>query len=514
MTPEQAADDLYVKKLLSQNLKVDINSISHFCIIRRSVDARSRNIKVNLAIEAYIGELPKEFHFENRYGDVSKEKEVLIIGAGPAGLFAALKLIELGLKPIIFERGKDVSSRKRDIASIHRNEGVDPDSNYGFGEGGAGAFSDGKLYTRSKKKGDTRRILEIFHFHGAQPEILIDAHPHIGTNVLPGVIKNIRKTIIDSGGEIHFNSKVTGILLKDQCIEGITLSNGVSIKSENIILSTGHSARDIYYLLQEKGIKIEAKNFAVGVRVEHPQKLIDSIQYHCEERGEFLPAASYSYAEQVNGRGVYSFCMCPGGVIVPASTSNNELVVNGMSPSSRGGEYANSGIVTEIRIDDLGEYQKFGEIAGLRFQEDLEQLCFKVAGMGQCAPAQRLSDFLSNKISGSLPESSYHPGLVSSDLHSWMPKFVRDNLKQGLVQIGAKAKGFLSNESIIVGVESRTSSPVRIPRNNETLEHVQVKGLYPCGEGAGYAGGIVSSAIDGERCAEKIVEKLGLRHSE
>ncbi len=510
-SPEQAADDACIKKEIANKLNVRSTDIDYFRIVRKSSDARNRNIKINLGIEAYIGEVPVILKPDFKYQNVGSSKEVIIIGAGPAGLFAALKLIESGIKPIIFERGKDVSSRKKDIAAIHRNEGVNPDSNYGFGEGGAGTFSDGKLFTRSKKKGDIRRILEIFYYHGAQEEILIDAHPHIGTNVLPGVIKRIRETIINSGGEIYFNSRVVDIEVSGDSVKGIKLLNGETFKSDNIILSAGHSAKELYYMLHEKGIKLEAKSFAVGFRVEHPQSLIDSIQYHRDERGPYLPAATYSYAEQANGRGVYSFCMCPGGIIVPASTSDNELVVNGMSSSFRNGRFANSGIVTEVRVGDLKNYEKYGDLACLKFQEELEEKSFKLGGLTQNAPAQRLTDFLSNRMSSVLPETSYHPGLVSADLNLLFPGFIKESLKTGLKLIGNKARGFVTEEAIVVGLESRTSSPVRIPRDKDTNEHIQIKGLYPCGEGAGYAGGIISSAIDGEVCASKICEKLNIR---
>jgi uncharacterized protein len=507
--PWQASEESLIKEVIAHNLQLPKEVINTIRIIRRSVDARGRNVKINLGIEVFIDELPgQESTFHPEYKQVSNKPEIVIVGAGPAGLFAALRLIELGFKPIVVERGKDVSSRKRDIAAIHRNEGVNPDSNYGFGEGGAGTFSDGKLYTRSKKKGDIKKILEVFHFHGAQDDILFDAHPHIGTNVLPGVIKRIRQNIIDFGGEIHFNSRVTGLLLSDNNVSGVTLFDETSISAEAVILATGHSARDIYSMLRDNGIQLEAKNFAVGVRVEHPQELIDSIQYKRSQRGIYLPAATYSFTEQVNGRGVYSFCMCPGGTIVPAATAPNELVVNGMSPSARNGEFANSGIVVEVRIDDLKKYSHFNEMAGLKFQEDLEKLCFEMAGCSQIAPAQRLSDFLKGIHTSTLPETSYHPGISSSDIHQWLPPFIRERLQLGFEQMGKKAKGFITNEAIILGVESRTSSPVRIPRNEETFEHIKFKRLFPCGEGAGYSGGIVSSAIDGERCAEKVAKIL------
>jgi uncharacterized protein len=507
--PWQASDEVLLKKEISMILSISPENIYAIRIIRRSIDARGKNIKINLGIEVFIDQFPpekKSLHFE--YQNVTNKSEVIIVGAGPAGLFAALRLIELGFKPVLIERGKDVSSRKRDIASIHRNEGVNPDSNYGFGEGGAGTFSDGKLYTRSKKKGDITRILEILNFHGAQDEILIDSHPHIGTNVLPGVITKIRQTIIDSGGEIHYNSRVTDFLISGNTVQGVTLHNGISITAKAVILATGHSARDIYSLLRNRGIHLEAKNFAVGVRVEHPQQLIDSIQYRRSQRGKYLPAASYSFTEQVNGRGVYSFCMCPGGMIVPAATGDDQLVVNGMSPSGRNGQFANSGIVVEVRIEDLVQYSRFREFAGLKFQEDLERKCFQMAGFSQIAPAQRLTDFLNEIHSNTLPKTSYHPGVISSDMHQWLSPIIKERLKTGFLQMGRKAKGFVTNEAIIVGVESRTSSPVRIPRKEDTFEHVKFLKLFPCGEGAGYAGGIVSSAIDGERCAEKVAQVL------
>jgi len=503
VTPACASSEHSCKEEVSKVLSVSVNDITALRIIRRSVDARSRDIKINLGIEVYIGEKPLGTgHIKFEYNDVSKKPEVIIVGAGPAGLFAALRLIELGVKPIIFERGKDVSARKYDIAAIHRNEAINPDSNYGFGEGGAGTFSDGKLYTRSKKRGDITKILEVFFFHGAQEEILIDAHPHIGTNVLPKVIKNIRGSILQAGGEMHFNSRVSSLIIENGEIEGIKLLDGSSRYAKAVILATGHSARDVYQMLHNQGILLEAKNFAVGVRVEHPQELIDSIQYKRPTRGHFLPPATYTYTEQVNGRGVYSFCMCPGGIIVPAATSDEQLVVNGMSPSNRGGHLANSGIVVEIKSDDLKQYSNYREFSGLKFQEEIERKCFDMAGRSQFAPAQRLVDFVENRKSSDLPETSYHPGIISSELHNWLPVFIRERLQIGFQQIGRKAKGFLTNDAVILGVESRTSSPVRIPRTNDTLEHVNVKKLFPCGEGAGYSGGIVSSAVDGERCAE------------
>lgn len=507
VSPEVASDTAACKLYSARKLNINVEDITHFDIIRRSIDARGRNIMYNLGVRVFVDEFPDENEsYIFSYQDVSNKPEIVIVGAGPAGLFAGLRLIELGLKPVIIERGKDVSARKVDIAAIHRNEKVDPDSNYGFGEGGAGTFSDGKLYTRSTKRGDVNRILQIFHNHGAQPEILIDAHPHIGTNVLPRVIKSMRQTITEAGGEIYFRERVSGFIIKNGRMRGVKTSRGNSYTGNAVILATGHSAHDVYYLLNNSGVTLEAKNFAMGVRVEHPQRLIDQIQYHRPERGEYLPPATYRFVQQVRGYGVYSFCMCPGGVIVPASTADNEMVVNGMSPSHRGGKFANSGIVTEVHIDELEQYKKWGVLAGLKFQEEIEAKSYEMAGQSYMAPAQRLDDFVKGKPSVSLPASSYHPGLTLSDLHCWLPVFVSDRLREGFVHFNRKARGFLTNDAIVAGVESRTSSPIRIPRNPGTFEHVSMPGLYPCGEGAGYAGGIVSSAIDGELCAEKVKE--------
>lgn len=507
VSPAQAADVEKIKNVVRRKLRLRHEQIEGVVIKRRSIDARRVDIRVNLGIEVFIDEKvvpeqPIRYHYEN----VSAAKPVIIIGAGPAGLFAALRLIEGGMKPILFERGKEVSERKRDIAAIHREHIVNPDSNYGFGEGGAGTFSDGKLYTRSKKRGDVRKILNVLHAHGAQDEILIDAHPHIGTNLLPRVVASIRKTILDAGGEIHFNARVTDIVVKNGKARAVVLKSGEQIDGAAVVVATGHSARDIYQIFHDKNLLLEPKSFAMGVRVEHPQELIDRIQYHGQQRGEYLPAAAYSFVEQVDGRGVYSFCMCPGGVIVPAATSPGELVVNGMSPSKRGGNWANSGIVVEIRPEDLpSTYNRFGNFAGLKFQEDVERLCFRRAGETQNAPAQRLTDFVRGVNSNTLPSSSYRPGIMESPMHDWMPDLIRTRLQKGFKRFGQKANGFLTEEATIMGIESRTSSPVRIPRDQITLQHLQVEGLYPCGEGAGYAGGIVSSAIDGDRCASMIV---------
>lgn len=510
LTPKQASDEQFYKPILAEKLHVDENRIRLINVRRKSIDARQRAIRVNLGVEVFLDELPAEEKIEFKYDLVDQKPQVIIVGAGPAGLFAALRLIELGFKPLIFERGKNVSDRKRDIARIHREHLVDPDSNYGFGEGGAGTFSDGKLYTRSKKRGNIRKILEVLYANGALPEILIDAHPHIGTNMLPGIITSIRKKIIEAGGEIHFNSRVEDILVEDDRCTGIMLSDTTIIEAEAVILATGHSAREIYELLYSRGITIEAKSFAVGLRAEHPQTLIDSIQYNQPQRGPYLPPATYSFVEQVDQRGVYSFCMCPGGIMVPAATAPGEMVINGMSPTMRNTKFANSGMVVEIRPEDLNEFRHLGVFAGLEFQRNIERLCFALNGKTQFAPAQRMDDFVNNRFSQDLPESSYHPGLVTVPLHDKLPKRIRIRLQEGFRKMDQKAHGFLTNEAVVVGVESRTSSPIRIPRNEETLEHVKVRGLYPCGEGAGYAGGIVSSAMDGERCAEAFAENFKL----
>ncbi len=505
VTPVEAGEPDLLKDVVSGALGVDKQRIYGIVVVRRSIDARNSRIRINLTLEIYVDEKPEVTKPHFNYPFVGNKNPVVIVGAGPAGLFAALHLIELGFKPIILERGKEISGRKKDIAAIHTEHLINPDSNYGYGEGGAGTFSDGKLYTRSKKRGDVRKILEVFNFHGAQDEILVEAHPHIGTNVLPKVIGSIRETIEKSGGEYHFNSRVTDLILRDDRIKGVVLQNGDKVEGIAVILATGHSARDIYYLLQKNQIELEAKSFALGVRVEHPQELIDRIQYHGTGRGKYLPPAAYTMVEQVGERGVYSFCMCPGGVVVPAATAPGELVVNGMSPSNRGGKFANSGMVTEIRVEDLPkEFHRFGIFAGLEFQQAVERNCYHEAGESQLAPAQRLADFAKNRRSSSLPETSYRPGIMSSNMGNWLPDFVTARLREGLIKMGRKSNGYLTNEAIVLGAESRTSSPLRIPRSNDTLEQIQIKGLFPCGEGAGYAGGIVSSAVDGERVAEMI----------
>ncbi|HBX53441.1 MAG: FAD-binding protein [Bacteroidetes bacterium RIFOXYA12_FULL_35_11] len=509
LSPEEAASNDFISLAASKILGFQVAEIKRLKIIRKSIDARKRNIKINLRVQVVLhDETEQQEQFTLKLQDVSKSKSVIIIGAGPAGLFAAIRCIELGLKPIIFERGKKVEERKKDIGLLHKTGFLNSDSNYCFGEGGAGTFSDGKLYTRSNKRGDVGRILQVLHLHGASDEILFEAHPHIGTNKLPAIISKMRATIESCGGNVNFNSQVTDFIIDNNQILGIKTKHGESFFADAVILSTGHSARDIFELLKRKNILTEAKAFAMGVRVEHPQQLIDSIQYHKEERGQYLPAASYTLAEQVNGRGVFSFCMCPGGVIVPASTGEEEIVVNGMSSSTRNSAWANSGIVTEIRNEDFSDFASHGAFAGLRFQEFFEKNAYKNAGKGLTAPAQRLTDFLSGKISTHLIASSYNPGLHSSPLHEWMSSFIVKSLKEGFKKFDVKMKGFISQEALLVGVESRTSSPVRIPRDKETLEHLQISGFFPCGEGAGYAGGIVSSAMDGEKCAEMVARKI------
>ncbi len=479
-------------------------------VLRKSIDARKRSIYFNYKLEVYINEpMPSTKDYTFNYKDVSKAKTIHIIGFGPAGMWAALRCLELGYKPIVLERGKNVQNRRRDIKAINQDHIVNEDSNYCFGEGGAGTYSDGKLYTRSLKRGDVRRVFESLVHHGATEEILIDAHPHIGTNKLPKIVQNIRETIIKFGGEVHFNTKVTDFIIDSNQLKSIVLNETKEIEVNRVILATGHSARDIFYLLQKKKISLKAKSFAMGVRVEHPQRIIDAIQYHCKgERNELLPAAAYSLVHQSKGRGVYSFCMCPGGFIVPAATAPGEVVVNGMSPSKRNNLYANSGIVVEINADkDLYKYEKFGELRGLEYQKDLERLAFTSGGRTQTAPAQRLTDFVEGNLSVDLNPTSYQPGLKSAPLHSLLPKQIGSRLRAGFSEFGKKMKGYYTAEANVVGVESRTSSPVNIPRK-ENLEHPEIKGLFPCGEGGGYAGGIVSAAMDGERCAEAAIANL------
>ena len=491
----------------SKQLGVDKNDISAVKVLRKSIDARKKDIIFNYKVAVYIDEqLPEKSDYIFEYKDVSNAKEIHIVGFGPAGMYAALRCIELGYKPIILERGKNVQNRRRDIKAINRDHIVDEDSNYCFGEGGAGTYSDGKLYTRSLKRGDVRRIFENLVFHGATEQILVDAHPHIGTNKLPKIIENIRENILKFGGEIHFETKVTDFVIKDNKLQAIQLHNGKEMTVNSVILATGHSARDVYELLHKKEIRIKAKSFAMGVRVEHPQEIIDQIQYHCSgERDELLPAAAYSLVQQVNHRGVYSFCMCPGGFIVPAATASGEVVVNGMSPSRRNNKFANSGIVVELDIDkDFKKYDHFRELRGLEFQKDLEKIAFLAGGRTQAAPAQRLVDFVDGKFSTDLNETSYQPGLKSAPMHSLLPKIIGSRLRKGFAGFGQKMHGYYTNEANIIGVESRTSSPINIPRK-ANLEHTDIEGLFPCGEGGGYAGGIVSAAMDGERCAEAVI---------
>lgn len=479
-------------------------------IQRKSIDARKPSIYFNYKLEVYINEpMPKSKEYIFDYKDVSNSKPVHIIGFGPAGMWAALRCLELGYKPIVLERGKNVQDRRRDLKAINQDHIVGKDSNYCFGEGGAGTYSDGKLYTRSLKRGDVRRIFESLVHHGATEDILVDAHPHIGTNKLPRIVQNMRETILEYGGEVHFNTKVVDFNIQDNQLKTIVLENGTEMDVHRVILATGHSARDIFELLHKKDIALKAKSFAMGVRVEHPQHIIDSIQYHCSgDRNELLPAAAYSLVEQVKNRGVYSFCMCPGGFIVPAATAPGEVVVNGMSPSKRNNLYANSGIVVEINVEeDLYKYEKFGALKGLEYQKNLERLAFTSGGRTQTAPSQRLTDFVEGKISENLNPTSYQPGLKSAPMHSLLPKLIGSRLRTGFLEFGKKMKGYYTEEANIIGVESRTSSPVNIPRN-ENLEHPQIVGLYPCGEGGGYAGGIVSAAMDGERCAEAAIVGL------
>ncbi|MGM9802596.1 MAG: NAD(P)/FAD-dependent oxidoreductase [Muribaculaceae bacterium] len=507
VAPNIAYDSLQLKIYLSTTEDIDVNRITEVRVLKRSIDARQRKVMVNLKVKVYVDEQPGQddkLGCSINYQPVTSQRVAVVVGAGPGGLFAALRLIELNIKPIVLERGKNVVERAADLAKIAREGTVDNNSNYCFGEGGAGAYSDGKLYTRSKKRGNTDRILNIFNQHGASDDILIDAHPHIGTDKLPKVIENIRKTIIRCGGEVHFSTLVDELIIKENKVVGVHCSNGEQYDGP-VILATGHSARDVYEMLQRMNVTIEAKGIAVGVRLEHPQQLIDKIQYHSPSgRGKYLPAAEYSFVTQVDGRGVYSFCMCPGGFIVPAASGPNQLVVNGMSPSSRGTRWSNSGMVVEIHPEDFPEYAKYGELALMRFQEDLERRCFEEAGKTQKAGAQRMKDFVDGKPSVSLPASSYAPGIQPSRLDLWLPKFISSRLREGFKKFGKMSAGFLTNEAIVIGVETRTSSPVRIPRDRQLMCHCQIAGLYPCGEGAGYAGGIVSAAIDGERCAEAL----------
>lgn len=536
--PEQAASEQSLKQYISREKGLDVRTINAIRILKRSIDARQRTIYVNLTIRVFVNETPSEEEFvRTDYPNVEGHPAVIVVGAGPGGLFAALKLIELGLRPIVVERGKNVRERKEDLARISREHKVDAESNYSFGEGGAGAYSDGKLYTRSKKRGSVEKILNVFCQHGASPTILSDAHPHIGTDKLPRVIENLRNTILACGGEVHFQTRMESILIEGQKVKGIETNTGKTFLGP-VILATGHSARDVYRWLYAHGVQLETKGIAIGVRLEHPSMLIDQIQYHNKNgRGKYLPAAEYSFVQQVDGRGVYSFCMCPGGFVVPAASGPHQLVVNGMSPSNRGTKWSNSGMVVETRPEDLllPEMQLQAEpfpesneslteelilrdgkqpegtihtLAMMRFQEKLEQICWQQGNMRQTAPSQRMVDFTRKKLSYDLPATSYSPGLVSSPLHFWMPSFLSERLSKGFQLFGKSSRGFLTNEAVMIAVETRTSSPVRIVRDKDTLQHLTVEGLFPCGEGAGYAGGIVSAGIDGERCAEAVAHYL------
>ena len=535
--PEVAANEQRLKEYLVHEKGLNAREITATRILKRSIDARQRTIYINLNVRAYLNEMPKEDEYQHTlYNNVEGKPQVVVVGAGPGGLFAALRLIELGLRPVIVERGKDVRERKKDLAQISRQQLVNPESNYSFGEGGAGAYSDGKLYTRSKKRGNVDKILNVFCQHGASTSILVDAHPHIGTDKLPRVIENMRNTIIQCGGEVHFETRMDALLIEKDEVKGIETNTGKTFLGP-VILATGHSARDVYRWLAANNVEIEAKGIAVGVRLEHPATLIDQIQYHNRNgRGKYLPAAEYSFVTQAEGRGVYSFCMCPGGFVVPAASGPHQIVVNGMSPSNRGSKWSNSGMVVEIRPEDLAENNLFTEelktkseelkatnknhgqwttdhcpLTMMYFQEALEASCWQQGNMRQTAPSQRMVDFTRKKLSYDLPDSSYSPGLVSSPLHFWMPAFITDRLSKGFQQFGKSSHGFLTNEAVMIGVETRTSAPVRILRDNETLQHVTVNGLFPCGEGAGYAGGIVSAGIDGEKCAEAAATYLGVR---
>ena len=506
--PHVAANEQALRSYLADEYGFDVRTVTAVRILRRSIDARQRTIFVNLKVRIYINEQPQQDEFvRTEYPDVSGRPQVIVVGAGPGGLFAALRLIELGLRPIVLERGKDVHERKKDLAQIAKTQQVDGESNYCFGEGGAGAYSDGKLYTRSKKRGSIEKILNVFCQHGALTNILADAHPHIGTDKLPRVIENMRNTILRSGGEVHFQTKMTQLIIKGDCVVGCLAADKEFLGP--VILATGHSARDVYRYLAEAKIDIEAKGIAVGVRLEHPSKLIDQIQYHNRQgRGKYLPAAEYSFVTQVDGRGVYSFCMCPGGFVIPAATDKEQIVVNGMSPSNRGGQWSNSGMVVELRAEDIeGE----DPLRVMAFQEQLERDCWQQGNRRQTAPAQRMADFVNNRLSYDLPKSSYAPGLISSPLHFWMPKTISHRLQEGFKAFGRMSHGFLTNEATMIGVETRTSSPVRILRDGETLMHVRIQGLFPCGEGAGYAGGIVSAGVDGERCANMCAQWLSER---
>lgn len=546
--PEQAASEEGIKRYLAKEKGLDVRTLNQVRVLKRSIDARQRTIFVNLKVRAYINEFPQDDQYiHTEYPDVSSRPRVIVVGEGPGGLFASLRLIELGYRPIVLERGKDVRERKKDLSNITKTQKVDGESNYCFGEGGAGAYSDGKLYTRSKKRGSVDKILNVFCQHGANTNILADAHPHIGTDKLPRVIENMRNTIIKCGGEVHFQTKMIRLILESEGkltapdaavgdrvigVEAVNLATGAEETYRgSVILATGHSARDVYRYLASAKIDIEAKGIAVGVRLEHPSQLIDQIQYHNKSgRGKYLPAAEYSFVTQVEGRGVYSFCMCPGGFVIPAATGPEQLVVNGMSPSNRGTAWSNSGMVVETHPEDVAQFVKehqaiieqtemkaqqndslftlHSSLQMMYFQQIVEKQCWQQGNMKQTAPAQRMADFVNNRLSYDLPKSSYAPGIISSPLHFWMPSFVSKRLQEGFKTFGKNAHGFLTNEATLIAMETRTSSPVRIIRDRETLQHVRIQGLFPCGEGAGYAGGIVSAGVDGERCAEMCAEYM------
>ena len=503
--PETASSEQNIISYIAKDKGIDARTLTHVRVLRRSIDARQRTIYVNLSVRAYINEMPQDDEYVHTdYPNVEGRQRVIVIGEGPGGLFAALRLIELGLRPVILERGKDVRERKKDLALITKTQKVDSESNYCFGEGGAGAYSDGKLYTRSKKRGNIEKILHVFCQHGASTNILADAHPHIGTDKLPRVIENMRNTIIRCGGEVHFQTKMTRLLLEGNSVVGCLAAD--KEWHGPVILATGHSARDVYRYLADSHVEMEAKGIAVGVRLEHPSMLIDQLQYHNRQgRGKYLPAAEYSFVTQVEGRGVYSFCMCPGGFVIPAATDKQQIVVNGMSPSNRGGQWSNSGMVVELKADDV---EGSDSLRIMRYQEDIERNCWQQGNMKQTAPAQRMADFVNKRLSYDLPKSSYAPGLISSPLHFWMPPTISHRLQEGFKYFGKHCHGFLTNEAVMIGVETRTSSPVRILRDSDTLMHVRLQGLFPCGEGAGYAGGIVSAGVDGERCAEMCAQYL------
>jgi len=510
ISPEKGFNPESFKEAAAHYLGITVEEIASVVPLKRALDARGGQVRVHLTLDVYTQGTEQEQEIEFIFKDVSKAKRVVVAGMGPAGMFAALRLIELGLKPIVIERGKKVTDRKADVAQLNRTRIINPESNYCFGEGGAGTFSDGKLYTRSQKRGDVLRILRLFHIHGSNSDILFDTHPHIGTDKLPTVVKRIRETILKHGGEIHFDWKLTDIKTENEVFKAVVNQHGDELQGEALILATGHSARDVYYLLRDKKVKLEFKPFSAGVRVEHPQMLIDQIQYHSDQPDPWLPAAAYSLATNIEERGVYSFCMCPGGFIVSSSTDNNEIVVNGMSPSRRDSPFANSGIVVEIREEDLQQYASHGEFAGIALQQDLEHMASLNGGNTQIAPAQRLADFVKGRISQSLPDCSYVPGIEISPVHFWYPDFIAKRIRGAMKMFDKKMHGYLTNEAVVVAAESRTSTPLRIPRNAETLENEQLRMLFPCGEGAGYAGGIVSSAMDGERCAEMVAKKLNI----